>query len=65
MFDDPRITRQLADARLEGARRYVADRRLAGRGRRRHHDRSRLRMTWTTAFRRAGRAAPAPNPTTA
>ncbi|MCU1465033.1 MAG: hypothetical protein JWM72_961 [Actinomycetia bacterium] len=65
MFDDPRITRQLADARLEGARRYVADRRLAGRTRHRHHDRSRLRMTWTTAFHRADRSAPAPHPTTA
>jgi hypothetical protein len=65
MFDDPRITRQLADARLDGARRYVANRRLAGLTRRHPHDRSRSRMTWTNAFHRRGHPMPAAKPTAA
>jgi hypothetical protein len=65
MFDDPRITRQLADARLDGARRYVANRRLAGLTRRRHHEHSRSRMTWINVFRRGGHPVPAAKPTAA
>lgn len=64
MFDDPRITRQLADARLDGARRYVANRRLAGLTRRRP-DRSRSRLSWTSAFHRGGYTLPAAKPTAA
>jgi len=64
MFDDPRLTRQLADARLDGARRYVANRRLAGLTRRRP-DRSRSRMTWTNVFHRGGQPVPAAKPTAA
>jgi hypothetical protein len=65
MFDDPRITRQLADARLDGARRYVANRRLAGLTRRRHHEHSRSRMSWTNAFHRGGHSVPTVEPAAA
>lgn len=55
MFDNPEITRQLVEGRLDRRRHEAAGRRLAGPARRRHRIRLRLRMapaTWITRRRR-------------
>jgi len=69
MFGDPQIARELVEARIDGARRYAADRRRAGLPRRRaggrHGRGARLRMLWTPWFGRGSGRVPAPKPTTA
>ena len=64
MFHDPKITQQLANERLEGARREVADRRLADVSRRPRHNTA-LRTARVSWFRRAERPVPTAKPTPA
>jgi hypothetical protein len=69
MFEDPQNARQLVEARLDGARRYVANRRLAGRTRnsrgRRDGRGTQLRTIRPTWFHRGSGGTPVPKPTTA
>ena len=69
MFGDPQIARQLVEDRLDGPRRYAADRRLAGFARRRAGHRlalrAPLRMLGIRSFGRGSGRTPAPKPTTA
>jgi hypothetical protein len=64
MFHDPKITQQLANDRLEGARREAADRRLAGVARR-HRRNPSLKTAWTNWFRRGERPVATAKPTPA
>ena len=69
MFGDPQVARQLVEDRLDEARRYAADRRLAGFTRRRAgHGFARhapLRMLGIRSLGRGAGPTPAPKPTTA
>lgn len=65
MFDNPEITRQLVEGRLDHRRHEAARRRLAGSARPRHRMRFRLRMAPATWFARRRRAGTTTGPATA
>jgi hypothetical protein len=65
MFDNPEITRQLAESRISQRRNEATQRRLAVPARRPHRGRVRFRMAPTTWFVRRRRTACLPDHATA